>query len=124
MKKQFDRFLLTDQIAQVRPEAATSKTTIQAAVRATASTSVTTVEQLAALPDVLAWGLFAMTSMDVADAQLDTVQTQADLDKVIFHPSWGVPESIKTNDILPSLVRGSNRILERYNLRLAPPEPA
>ena len=38
--------------------------------------------------------------------------------QVIFHPYWGVPESIKINDILPSLARGSTRILERYNLRL------
>jgi murein L,D-transpeptidase YcbB/YkuD len=42
----------------------------------------------------------------------------ANLDEVIFHPSWGVPESIKTNDILPSLLRGSTRLLERYNLRV------
>ncbi len=40
------------------------------------------------------------------------------LDKVIFHPTWGVPESIKTQDILPSLLRGSSRILERYNLKV------
>ena len=74
---------LTDQVAQVRAEAARSKVEIQAAVLAIAGTPVSTVEQLAALPDVLAWGLFAMTSMDVADGQLSAVQSQADLDQVI-----------------------------------------
>ncbi len=74
---------LTDQVAQVRQEAARSKGEIQAAVLAVAGTPVSTVEQLAALPDVLAWGLFAMTSMDVADGQLSAVQSRADLDQVI-----------------------------------------
>jgi len=41
-----------------------------------------------------------------------------DMEQVIFHPFWGVPESIKRNDILPSLARGSTRVLARYNLRL------
>ena len=41
-----------------------------------------------------------------------------DMEQVIFHPFWGVPESIKRNDILPSLARGSTRLLERYNLRV------
>jgi L,D-transpeptidase YcbB len=42
----------------------------------------------------------------------------ANLEQVIFHPTWGVPDSIKVADILPSLLRGSSRILERYNLRV------
>jgi L,D-transpeptidase YcbB len=42
----------------------------------------------------------------------------ANLEQVIFHPTWGVPDSIKIADILPSLLRGSSRILERYNLRV------
>ena len=42
----------------------------------------------------------------------------AHLEQVIFHPTWGVPDSIKIADILPSLLRGSSRILERYNLRV------
>ncbi|MEP6631573.1 MAG: S16 family serine protease [Lapillicoccus sp.] len=74
---------LTEQVAQLRQEAAGSKTEIRAAVLATAATPVTTVEQLAALPDVLAWGLFAMTSMDVVDVQLNAVQSRADLDEAI-----------------------------------------
>jgi murein L,D-transpeptidase YcbB/YkuD len=41
-----------------------------------------------------------------------------DLLQVIFHPYWGVPDSITKNDILPSLARGSTRLLERYNLRV------
>ena len=41
-----------------------------------------------------------------------------DLEQVIFHPFWGVPESIKRNDIMPSLARGSTRLLARYNLRV------
>ena len=36
---------------------------------------------------------------------------------LVFHPFWGVPNSIKTNDILPGLQRG-RAILERRNLRL------
>jgi murein L,D-transpeptidase YcbB/YkuD len=42
----------------------------------------------------------------------------ANLEQVIFHPTWGVPDSIKIADILPSLLRGSSRVLERYNLRV------
>ncbi len=41
-----------------------------------------------------------------------------DMEQVIFHPFWGIPESIKRNDVLPSLARGSSRLLERYNLRI------
>ena len=74
---------LTDQVAQARAEAARAKGEIQAALLTTAGTPVTTVEQVAALPDVLAWGLFALTSMDVADAQLSRVQTRAGLDEAI-----------------------------------------
>jgi len=41
-----------------------------------------------------------------------------DLEQVIFHPSWGVPESIKKQDILPSLMRGSTRLFTHYKLRI------
>jgi murein L,D-transpeptidase YcbB/YkuD len=41
-----------------------------------------------------------------------------DMEQVIFHPFWGVPDSIKKADILPSLARGSTRLLTRYNLRI------
>jgi murein L,D-transpeptidase YcbB/YkuD len=40
------------------------------------------------------------------------------LEQVIFHPSWGVPESIKRQDILPSLRRGSTRLFSHYKLRI------
>ena len=41
-----------------------------------------------------------------------------DLEQVIFQPSWGVPESIKKQDVLPSLIRGSTRIFTHYRLRI------
>ena len=41
-----------------------------------------------------------------------------DMEQVIFHPNWGVPESIKRNDVLPSLIRGSTRIFTFYNLKI------
>ena len=40
------------------------------------------------------------------------------LEQVIFQPSWGIPESIKKQDVLPSLIRGSTRIFTHYNLRI------
>jgi L,D-transpeptidase YcbB len=41
-----------------------------------------------------------------------------DMEQVVFHPSWGVPESIKKQDVLPSLARGSTRIFTFYHLRI------
>ena len=41
-----------------------------------------------------------------------------DMEQVIFHPNWGVPESIKKADVLPSLIRGSTRIFTFYNLKI------
>jgi L,D-transpeptidase YcbB len=41
-----------------------------------------------------------------------------EMEQIVFHPIWGVPDSIKQADILPSLMRGSGRVLERYNLRI------
>jgi L,D-transpeptidase YcbB len=41
-----------------------------------------------------------------------------DLEQVVFHPSWGVPESIKKQDVLPSLMRGSTRLFTYYHLRI------
>jgi L,D-transpeptidase YcbB len=40
------------------------------------------------------------------------------LQQIIFHPTWGVPESIKRQDVLPSLQRGSTRIFTFYHLRI------
>jgi murein L,D-transpeptidase YcbB/YkuD len=38
--------------------------------------------------------------------------------QVIFNPTWGVPDSIKKNEILPNLAKGRLRILSRHNLKL------
>ena len=40
------------------------------------------------------------------------------LEQIIFHPSWGVPDSIKRQDVLPSLMRGSTRLFTFYHLRI------
>jgi murein L,D-transpeptidase YcbB/YkuD len=39
------------------------------------------------------------------------------LETVVFHPFWGVPNSIKVNELLPSIARGGNA-LRKNNLRL------
>jgi murein L,D-transpeptidase YcbB/YkuD len=41
-----------------------------------------------------------------------------EMEQVIFHPFWGVPDSIKKDELLPSLMRGNTDILARNNLRL------
>ena len=41
-----------------------------------------------------------------------------EMEHVIFHPFWGVPDSIKKDELLPSLMRGNTSVLERSNLRL------
>ena len=54
----------------------------------------------------------------------------ADMQFVIFHPSWGVPDGIKTNEIAPALRRASSNssffegssepaILRRHNLKVS-----
>ena len=41
-----------------------------------------------------------------------------EMEQVIFHPFWGVPNSIKKDELLPSLMRGNTSVLERSNLRI------
>ncbi len=83
LHRQAERAALPALVAQVRRDSARSRTAIQAEVRATADMPLAHVEQVSALPDALAWGVFAMTSMDVAAKQLATVRTQADLDRIV-----------------------------------------
>lgn len=40
-----------------------------------------------------------------------------EMEQVIFHPFWGVPDSIKQNEVLPSL-RGNGAVLAKHNLRI------
>jgi murein L,D-transpeptidase YcbB/YkuD len=41
----------------------------------------------------------------------------AEMESIVFHPSWGVPDSIKVKEILPTLLRGRGG-LERHGLRI------
>ena len=40
-----------------------------------------------------------------------------EMEQVIFYPFWGVPDSIKQNEVLPSL-RGSGAVLAKHGLRI------
>lgn len=40
-----------------------------------------------------------------------------EIETVVFHPFWGVPDSIKIKEILPGLIRGSS-VLEKNGLRI------
>jgi murein L,D-transpeptidase YcbB/YkuD len=40
-----------------------------------------------------------------------------EMETIVFHPFWGVPDSIKVKEILPGLIRGSG-LLERNGLRV------
>ena len=52
-------------------------------------------------------------------AETQTPVFSHEMEQVIFHPYWGVPESIKKNEILPNLARGNTGVLERQNLRVS-----
>ena len=51
-----------------------------------------------------------------ADTQTPIFSDQ--METVVFHPMWGVPDSIKIKEILPSLARGGS-VLAKNNLRLS-----
>ncbi len=42
-----------------------------------------------------------------------------EMEQVIFHPFWGVPDGIKSNEIQPGLARGNFGVLTKHNLRIA-----
>ena len=42
-----------------------------------------------------------------------------EMEHIVFHPRWNVPNSIKVNELLPSLEIGDYRVLSRQNLRVA-----
>jgi murein L,D-transpeptidase YcbB/YkuD len=42
-----------------------------------------------------------------------------EMEHIIFHPRWNVPDSIKVNELLPSLQIGDSSVLSRQNLRVA-----
>jgi murein L,D-transpeptidase YcbB/YkuD len=55
----------------------------------------------------------------VGRAKTQTPVFSHQMEQVIFHPFWGVPESIKKNELLPSLARGNIDVLARQNLRVS-----
>ena len=55
----------------------------------------------------------------VGRAKTPTPVFSHEMQQVIFHPYWGVPESIKTKELLPSLASGNIGVLERQNLRVS-----
>ena len=42
-----------------------------------------------------------------------------EMQHIIFHPFWNVPDSIKNNELLPNLQAGDLNVLSRQNLRIA-----
>ncbi len=77
------RTSLAELAARVSRRATRSLAEIRAQVRVTAEQPVTKTAQLPALADTLAWGAFAMTSINVAQQRLRTVGTQAELDEIV-----------------------------------------
>jgi Lon protease (S16) C-terminal proteolytic domain len=69
--------------AKVSRSAEHSLGSIRAQVHATAETPVTRRAQLPALSDTLAWGAFALTSLEVAQDRLKTVRTEPQLEQIV-----------------------------------------
>jgi Lon protease (S16) C-terminal proteolytic domain len=74
---------LTERAEQVKVESRRAMSVIRAEVRSTAERPVTKLEQLAALPDVLAWGVYALTAITVGQKLLKTVRSAAQLDEIV-----------------------------------------
>ncbi len=53
----------------------------------------------------------------VGKADTQTPIFSDEMETIVFHPFWGVPNSIKVKEILPGLVRGTN-VLARNDLRI------
>lgn len=72
-----------------------------------------------------------MEKIIVGKTNTPTPSFSANMQFIIFHPEWGVPDSIKVKEILPYLKRPANefsffggggadtRILQRHNLRVS-----
>lgn len=54
----------------------------------------------------------------VGKAKTQTPIFSDEMTHVIFHPEWGVPESIKIRDLLPRLRGGDLDVLRRKNMRI------
>jgi hypothetical protein len=80
-------------IEVVGEDAAREEARVRDAVRATAERPVVMVEQLPALADALAWGTFAVVSMDIGKANLARVESLADLYAVVRFIEVGTFES-------------------------------
>jgi murein L,D-transpeptidase YcbB/YkuD len=56
--------------------------------------------------------------MIVGKADTQTPVFSDQMDFLVFHPFWGVPDSIKMKEILPGLARGNPGVLAKNNLRI------
>jgi hypothetical protein len=74
---------LAERADAVLREVARAKRQIRDQVKTVAEMPVTTISQLTALPDALAWGTFALTSMDVARKRLEAVPSEQELDEIV-----------------------------------------
>ncbi len=55
--------------------------------------------------------------MVVGKVKNKTPMFSDEMETIVFHPFWGVPNSIKVKELLPGLVRGSN-VLEKQGLKI------
>lgn len=73
---------LPERVARVRREATSVRDRTVADLKAVSELPLTMVEQLPALSDALAWGVFGLTSADVVLQRLDSVTTDGGLDEL------------------------------------------